>query len=127
VLRIDPASAAVTARIEVESPFMVAVGPDAAWAATTTGIARIDLDDHVVTPITLPTAPADEGGVWADASSVWVRTPKEFLLRIDVATSTLAEILTDPDLGGGDILGLDGSLWTSDFVNDRVVHLRATP
>ncbi|HYN69777.1 MAG TPA: hypothetical protein VEX41_06180 [Candidatus Eisenbacteria bacterium] len=124
VLRIDPVSATVTARIEVESPYMVTVGADAAWAATPTGIARIDLDDHGVRSVAMESAPGGEAGIWADASSVWVRTADVFLIRVDVATLQIIEIITDPERGAGDVVGLDGSLWASDFINGRVVHLR---
>jgi streptogramin lyase len=124
VLRVDPATGTVTARIEVESPYTVTVGPDSAWAATTAGIARIDLDDHAVRSIPLDSAPGGDAGIWADATSVWVRTPDVFLFRVDSATLQIVEVISDPELGGGDVAGLDGSLWTSDFINGRVIHLR---
>lgn len=124
VLRIDPATATVAARIDVDSPYLVAIGTDAAWVATTAGIARIDLDDHAVLSIPLDSAPGGDAGIWADASSVWVRSPGVFLYRVDVATSRVVEVITDPELGAGDVVGLDGTLWASDFINGRLVHLR---
>ena len=124
VLRIDPTAGTVTRRIELESPYQVTVGPTAAWAATPTGVARIDLDDDSLTVVAMDPGPLDESGLWLDARSVWVRGASPFLTRIDAATARIVETITAPEIGPGDIVGLDGTLWASDYVGGHVVHLR---
>jgi len=134
VLRIDPATRTVTDRIDVPDATQISVGADAAWVVGSEGIVRIDLGDKSLTTVAVATvvetgvwSNLDVVALWAGAASVWVRTRNPFLFRIDAATSRIVETITAPEHGPGDIVGLGGTLWASDYTSGdgAVVHLRA--
>ena len=64
--------------------------------------------------------PAD-GGVTLDADSVWVRSLEEFLVRLDRETGQRVQEITATHLTSvGDLLVLDGDVWTTAY-DDQVL------
>lgn len=123
VLRIDPASARVTARIPVATEEPPAAGADAVWAVCCSGdtegtagrLVRIDpATSRVVATIPLHGLP---DAVGAGPSGVWVRGARGPVWRIDPATNRVAATITIPGgLGaaaGRILVGRDG-VWVSD-------------
>jgi len=125
VLRIDPASGAVTDRITVKGANQLSVGADAVWVGSTDGIVRIDLASRQPRLAVKGAVPGDIGSVWASAEAVWLRLGTPFLTRIDPATSRVVERISAPEYDrGGDVIGVDGTLWATDSDNGVIVHLR---
>jgi hypothetical protein len=123
VLRIDPASARVTARIRVATEEPPAAGTDAVWVVCCGGdtagsagrLVRIDpATSRVVATIPLHGLP---DAVGAGPSGVWVRGALGPVWRIDPATNRVAATIKIPGgLGaaaGRILVGRDG-VWVSD-------------
>jgi streptogramin lyase len=119
VLRIDPASGLVLARVSVPSPTSVTAGAGAVWALSPQArlVSRIDPASNLVTPIRLDDVP---GQVAIAGGSVWVSHPTAgSLSRIDPARDAVAarvEVGSGPLLIAADgdglwVLGLDRLSW----------------
>jgi hypothetical protein len=132
VIRIDPSAGKVTADATVPDPYSASVNGAGVWVGTADGIVRLD-------PVTLSrgatvagVVPGSFGTVWADLEAVYVRRISTYLTRIDAATALVTHTLTVPfddgmfD-GGGDVIGVDGALWTSDSEAGVVVRLNGIP
>jgi DNA-binding beta-propeller fold protein YncE len=128
VLRIDPATGKVTDRVTVAAATQISVGADAVWVGSSEGLVRIGLQDRVPRVAVKGLVPGFLGSVWASADAVWVRRERPFLSRVDPATSRVVDTIAAPDYdGGGDVLGLDGTIWASAADDSVLVHLRAAP
>jgi len=126
LLRIDPTSGAMTDPIKVRGAGQVSVGVDAAWVIGLDGIVRVDLKDHATRVVAPGLAPVGFGSIWASADAVWVRAETPFLTRIDPTTGRVVEQIAAADWdSGGDVIGLDATLWASDSDNNVIVHIRA--
>jgi hypothetical protein len=123
VLRIDPASAKVVARIRVETEQPPAVGAGGVWVVCCGGdtqgnagrLVRIDpATNRVRATIKLPGLP---DAVGADAGGVWVRGALGGIWRVDPATNRVVATIRVPGgLGstrGGVLVGRAG-VWVSD-------------
>lgn len=120
VVKIDPATRTVTARLnDIDQPESIAVGDDL-WAGGRTTSTGIDPDAAaVVDTVDVGTGPA--GAVAADGSILWVRDEENLLRRVDPATGSVDRI--DAGAGsGGDVLVAFGSVWTT--ANDEEVLYR---
>jgi YVTN family beta-propeller protein len=95
VIRVDPASHKVLARIAIEGGAgWTAASAEAVWVTTTKGLARIDPQTNaVVTTIALPGAPAF-GDPDVVSGQVWVpQIRKNSIAVVDPATNTVARTI----------------------------------
>jgi hypothetical protein len=131
LLRVDPATDTVTARVaaglaqECCGPQGLAFGAGALWAAVPNlnGVVRVDPGAGTVTA-TIPAGPAC-GNVTADDGSVWVTSgcDKMTVRRIDPATNRVVATLALPAVpavpangdfpAAADVTIAHGSVWTS--------------
>ena len=117
VLRVDPASATVTADVSIPGPAGVSAAPSGVWVAGRDGLRRLD-------PTSLATTLTVDGvvagwleGIDADETGVWVRRFDPFLTRIDAATGAQTRVISAPFENGGDVLVDGDHLWVSDPAN----------
>jgi hypothetical protein len=132
VLRIDPASARVVARIPVTTKEPPAVGAGAVWVVccgadtkrSAGRLVRIDpATNRVAATIALHGLP---DAVGAGPSGVWVRGARGPLWRIDPAANRLAAAITIPGgLGGqqGGVLVGRAGVWVSNPAGATVYQL----
>jgi hypothetical protein len=132
VLRIDPASAKVIARIPVMTEAPVAVGADAVWVACCGAetrrsdgrLSRIDpATNRIVATIGLHGLP---DAVGAGISGVWVRGALGPVWHIDPATNRVVGRVRVPEgLGGqwGSVLVGGDAVWVGDPSYGRVVQI----
>jgi DNA-binding beta-propeller fold protein YncE len=132
VLRIDPASARVIARIPVMTEAPPAVGADGIWvvccgAGTRGGdgrLSRIDpATNRIVTRIRLPGRP---DAVGAGIRGVWVRGALGPVWHVDPATNlVVASVRVPGGLGGqaGSVLVGPDAVWVSDPNFGRVLRI----
>jgi hypothetical protein len=129
LLRVDPISNAVTTVADgLPGPFVVAVGPDSLWVSlygdclegcdpTPDGepsILRIDpaTGDTIVAIAT--GSIGNSGGIYADATAVWVRSGDVFLTHIDPLTNEIVETIIATK-GGGDVTMGFGAVWATSY------------
>jgi streptogramin lyase len=128
VLAIDVAARSIKGEVEVEAP-SVAVGTDThAWVGSDGRLVRIDTQTLEPVARFSNLDPGDEGDVAVDGDVVWVRTVNGFLHRIDARSNVVAaQIRPGRALSGGSLLVADGSVWTTAFDDNIVLHLRPRP
>lgn len=113
VLQLDPTSGEVLQDLPVDNPVGIAVDADV-WVATATSTVRLDPGSGaVLAEVDVGAAP--DGSVMSDDESVWVRNGEDFLFRIDRDSETRAEQFTADVTSGGDVLVVDGLIWTTAF------------
>ncbi|MGI8874141.1 MAG: hypothetical protein ACR2KP_07415 [Egibacteraceae bacterium] len=113
VLRIDPATEQVTARIGgLERPRWLAAAEDV-WVAFDHGLARVEAETAEVTGAVDVKAGGIHGGLFVTADTVWVRAREPFLRRVDPATMELVEEITTDSRAGGAVTVAFGSIWAS--------------
>ena len=122
VLRFDPATAAVTAKVTVPDPMQISGTSGAVWVAGADGLVRLDPDSLAVKLTVAGLAPGGLGGILAGPSDVWVREVSPFLTRVDAATGASTRIVSAP-YGPGDILVEGDRVWTSDNEGSVLVRL----
>lgn len=123
VLRVDPASATVTADVPITTPVHVSAAPSGVWVASDDGLLRLDPASLAVTLTVGDVLVGYRGGVWADDTGVWVRRVDPFLTRVDATTGAQSRVISAPLDGGGDVL-FDGTyVWVSDLEHGVVVRL----
>jgi hypothetical protein len=132
VLRIDPSAGNVAAEAIVSEPSSATVNGAGVWVGTEEGIVRLDPVTLVREATVAGVVPGSFGTVWADADAVYVRRISIFLTRIDAATALVTHTLAVPSEvgpfdGGGDVIGFEGALWTSDAEAGVVVRLDGIP
>ncbi len=124
VLKVDPASGEVLLDLALDNPISVAVDTDV-WLGTATSTMQLDpatgevlLESHA--------GSAPDGAVALDPDSVWVRNGEDFLIRLDRKTGERTQQITADDLtSGGDMLVIDGEVWTTAY--DDQLLLRIDP
>ncbi len=125
VLQLDPATGEVLRDIEVDNPVGIAVDSDV-WVAAATNTVRLDPDSgEVVADVAVGAEP--DGAVTLDEASVWVRSGDEFLVRIDRATEEATEQIQADVTSGGDVIVLDGLVWTTAFDEGALFVLDPAP
>lgn len=88
VVRVDPATSAVTDTIEVPGARGIAATDEAVWVGSTRG-ATVRIDPATATVVAeIPSAGAAVDGIGADQSSAWVAS-QGTLQAIDTATNTV--------------------------------------
>ncbi len=113
VLQLDPATGEVIQDLELQNPIAIAVDSDV-WLATGTTTVRLDPGSgEVLAEIDVGARP--DGWVALDDKSVWVRNGDDFLVRIDRATEERAEQIAADVTSGGDVIVVDGLVWTTAF------------
>jgi hypothetical protein len=132
VLRVSPMAGSVTAEATVPEPASASVNGTGVWVGTADGIVRLDSVTLATASTVAGVVPGSFGTVWADVDAVYVRRIPTHLTRIDAATALVTHTLTVPlDAGmfdgGGDVIGVDGALWTSDSEAGVVVRLNGFP
>lgn len=127
VLRIDPASGTVSDPIAVAEASQASVGADAVWVIGSEGVVRIDLDDHSTRVIETGLLAGPFPTIWASDDAVWVHGDAPNLTVIDPSTQRVVERIEAEWTEGGDIVGVDGTIWTSESKGSVVVHLRGDP
>lgn len=123
LVRIDPASRTVTARVDgIGAVYSVAVGDGAVWASGTTTV-RVAPDTAEVTA-TAEAGTGCGGSLAVDGGTVLVRSQAGFLQEIDAATGEVRAVSPRPaDVDSeGAVLVAFGSVWVTD--NNREVLLR---
>jgi DNA-binding beta-propeller fold protein YncE len=123
-LRIDPASATVTARIPGLADAQTIAVAGHVWAGFAGGLARIDAASARVTGVA-DAAPGFGGGLTATPDDVWVRTAGRFLRRVDAETMAVLEELHAPEGSGGSVVTAYDSVWATAY--DDAVLYRITP
>jgi DNA-binding beta-propeller fold protein YncE len=121
VLRIDPATAAIT-KVAVKGPNHVSVAGSSAWVAAAEGLLRLE-PTSLATQLTIPEiVPGAFGGILADDAAVWVRQENPFLIRVDATTGAQTRVITAPH-GSGDVV-VDGTrIWASDVEGNSLIRL----
>ena len=123
LLRVDLEEKKVTGKVaDLPLATSVSVGDDV-WVGFEKGLARIDSRSLEMTMLQEAVAP---DRVKAIGDHVWVREEggEAFLSRLDAATAEVTQVITADDLpSGGDVLELDGVLWTSAYDDGTVVRL----
>lgn len=122
VLRVDPASATVTADVQITSPVWVSAAGSGVWVSAEQDLLRLD-------PVTLSTAVRVEGmgtgnlgAIWADGGGVWVRKVDPFISRVEAAGS-ITRVISAPFGSGGDVLVDGDHLWVTSFDDRLVIRL----
>ena len=125
ILRIDPASGAVSARRSIASPgFAVTSGTDM-WVDTSEGVQR--LDTALRTTAVYPELVVGLDGDLAvdDTGAIWARQQSGFLLRIDPNRNAVVEQVTaSRSLSGGSLLITGDSIWTTASDDAALLRLR---
>ncbi len=122
VLRFDPASGSVTAKVTVPDPMQISGTSGAVWVAGADGLVRLDPKSLAV-QLTVPgLAPGGLGGILAGPADVWVREVEPFLTRVDAATGAKTRVVSAP-YGPGDVLVDGDQVWTSDNEGSVLVRL----
>ena len=132
LLRIDPASGAVTEHVTgLPSPSVVTTGAGSIWvllygsrdgpspAADDPTVARIDPSTGTVTLVGPAGSPARDGDIAATDDGVWVRGPDPFLVRLDSTTGEIDQIVT-ANFAGGSVRVAFGSVWVTSVEFGRV-------
>jgi hypothetical protein len=116
VLRVDPATATVTADVEVPDPAHVSAAASGVWVAGEDALRRLD-PDSLETQLTLDGVVATWlGAIKADDDGVWVLRLDPYLTRIDGTTGGQTRVISGPD-HGGDVVTEGDHLWVSDPVD----------
>ena len=123
-LRIDPGSAAVTARVPGLVDTRAIAVADHVWAGFAGGLARIDELSARVTGV-VDAAPGPGGGITATSDDVWVRTAGRFLRRVRPGDLAVLEELQAPEGSGGNVVAAYDSVWATAY--DDAVLYQITP
>jgi streptogramin lyase len=130
IVRIDPATNQVAARIDLKGYFFDAVYVigDEVWASDPAHVVRIDpATNQLDLTITLPPeAYFDYGGlIGVGDGSVWFgANPVLTLYRIDIASQTVTPLFRAPGFG---VTYGDGSLWLSGLQSNEVTRIDPAP
>ena len=125
VIAVDPRTRKVVGRAQVDGPTNVAAGGGEVWVSGDRGLTRLDGTLGSPTLFEGPSA-GPEGDLLVTESAVWVRSPDDFLLRLDPATGAVtARYAQHPAISGGSTLLAYGSLWTS--ASDDAAVFRVDP
>jgi len=119
ILRVDPATGAVTAEVTITKPSWVSAAASGVWVSAEQDILRLD-PVTLATSVTVPgMGTGSLGAIRADDGGVWVRRADPFLARID-ATGSIARVISAPFRTGGDVL-VDGDHVWATSIDDRLV------
>ena len=132
VMHVDPSTGAVLSTTDVSAPADVAVDGDEVWVVGSAETVRIDASSGAVT-LTVPVGGGKEGGIALTESTVWLRSVKTFVTRIDRAAG---EVIDDDKTAvyadiaarltsGGDIVAGFGSIWTSAYDDGKLFRISA--
>lgn len=124
VLRLDPETGEVLLDLPIDNPVAVAVDHEV-WVGTATATLQLDPEAGEVL-LEADAGAAPDGGVALDEESVWVRSGDEFLVRVDRETGERAEQITADVTSGGDIIVVDGLVWTTAFDDGALFVLDPT-
>lgn len=106
VLRLDPATGKVTARVAVRQPQLAGGTAEDVWVGAVPGVLRLDATTLRTKAVFPELVPGLEGDVVADSSEVWVRLAGSRVLhRIDPATNQVTVEVRAPDDFAGDTGG----------------------
>ncbi len=106
VLRLDPATGEVTARVELRRPQLAAGTAEDVWVGADQGVTRLDATTLRTKAVHPDLVPGLEGDVVVDSSDVWVRLGgSRFLYRIDPATNEVDLQVRTPEEFSGDTGG----------------------
>jgi hypothetical protein len=121
VLRIDPATGAVT-KVEIQAPNHVSATTGGVWVAGGESLQLLD-GTSLATRLTIPgVVPGAFGGIVADGTGVWVRQEQPFLTRVDTTTGAQTLVIDAPH-GAGDVLAHGERIWTSDVEGNALLRL----
>jgi hypothetical protein len=126
VIRLDPATGTVTARVPVADPQSVDTAAGI-WVGAGQSTVRIDpATMQVVT--TVPSGPGGEGGVAADADQVWIRNPDWLLRRANATDGVVTEEIAAADVtSGGSVLVAFDAVWATGFDDGVLYKVTVTP
>jgi streptogramin lyase len=124
VLRVDPASQAVTGTLDVANPRNGTVAKDL-FVGNGSGMLQVDTDSLEIVHTYEDVGPGLQGNVAATDDQVWVReTDATFLTEIDPATHRVLATVDAPELtSGGDVSITDHWVWATASDDDVVVRV----
>jgi hypothetical protein len=126
LLRVDPQTQEITARVNIRSPRNISAAENAVWVVQDNAIVRLDPQtlSPVVTFTELPGL-GSTGDIFATEDAVWVRQESSFLYRIDPAKNQLTEqIKPDQSFTGGSVLAASDSIWTTAIDDNLLIRFR---
>jgi DNA-binding SARP family transcriptional activator/ABC-type oligopeptide transport system substrate-binding subunit len=119
ILRVDPSSGRVQARVAVWRPGPLAFGARALWVGRDGAVLRVDpSSDQVTASIALT---GDVSSVAIGGGSVWARTDAT-LWQLDPNESRIVRGIPVPH-GAGQIAWADGSVWLADTDSNRLLSI----
>ena len=125
VLKLDPFTGEVLLNVAVDNPTQVAVDTEV-WVGTATITLRLDpMSGDVLVAADAGTSP--DGGIALADGSVWVRNGNDFLAELDRRTGARIQQVTAEVTSGGDMLVLDGEIWTTAFDDQQLFRLDPSP
>ncbi len=128
VVLVDPQTGDTTVQAEIANPVEVAADPndpDQVWVGTTTAV--VQLDPRTGRPTTIVDGGASNGGVAVADGLVWIRSDSgDFLSVLDQQTGKLIARVSSNVPGGGDVVLLDGDVWTTAYEESALYRLDAT-
>ena len=123
VLRVDPASATVTADVSITKPQHVSAASSGVWVSAQEGLFQLDPMSLATKRTVAGVGVGFVGGIRADDAGVWAHRASPFLTRIDGASGSQTAIISAPFDGGGDV-AVDGHyLWATLPDESAVVRL----
>ncbi|HYN29988.1 MAG TPA: hypothetical protein VES95_08975 [Dermatophilaceae bacterium] len=113
LLRLDPGTAAVTARVDLPEPRSAALLDGEVWVDTAEGLTRLAANLRVSAVYPRLTAGLS-GELVAAEGAIWLRAGNGTITKIDPASGrALERVIPDADLTAGSLLVAYGSLWTT--------------
>ncbi len=98
VIRLDPATGKVTARVAVRQPQLAGGTAEDVWVGAVQGVLRLDATTLRTKAVFPDLVPGLEGDIVADSTEVWVRLGGSRLLhRIDPATNQVTMEVRTPE------------------------------
>jgi virginiamycin B lyase len=115
LLRISPADPRTSLAIKVgDAPRFLAIGEDAVWVMNqgAGSVSRVDAGGAVVATIPVSDVPILGGDIAVGGGSVWVRSERDLVVRIDPATNKVTARYGPPS-GSGSVAADAAAVWVS--------------
>jgi hypothetical protein len=123
VLRVDPATRAVTAEVTVTKPVWASASANGVWVSADEDLLRLDPTTLSTTITVKGLGTGERGSIWADEEGVWVRRIAPFLARVDAGSGAVTRVVSAPFDSGGDVIVDGDHVWATDFDARILVRL----
>lgn len=121
LVRVDPVSRTVTGRIDGLNNPTAIDATDEVWLGTADAVVLVDPVTMSVTT-SHPVSVGHYGGITVDGTDLWVRSPDQFLTRVDIPTGTILETRDEVVTGGGDVIVAFGAVWATAYDDALLVR-----